>query len=127
MEIKRFEFVAPSESDVDNENLRPTKKAVDFVARDGGHAIENEFTKEESRRSEKKETSPTLNLTLENAVRILQKCEKHPRFGMASVCGRRRDMEDAVAIWPSFFCSTDELVGDLHYFAVYDGHGCSHV
>ncbi|KAK6935812.1 PPM-type phosphatase-like domain [Dillenia turbinata] len=45
---------------------------------------------------------------------------EYPKFGMASVCGRRRDMEDAVAIHPSF-CS------ELHYYAVYDGHGCSHV
>ncbi|XP_074290336.1 putative protein phosphatase 2C 24 [Silene latifolia] len=43
-----------------------------------------------------------------------------PKFGVASVCGRRRDMEDAVAVHPSF-------KSELHYFGVYDGHGCSHV
>lgn len=50
-----------------------------------------------------------------------------PKFGHASVCGRRRDMEDAVAIHP-WFCGKEK--GDsseLHYFGVYDGHGCSHV
>ena len=52
-----------------------------------------------------------------------------PKFGFASVCGRRRDMEDAVASHPSF-CrnfSDDDFSTGLHYFGVYDGHGCSHV
>lgn len=50
-----------------------------------------------------------------------------PKYGMASVCGRRRDMEDAVAVHP-WFCRMDrENNNELHYFAVYDGHGCSHV
>ncbi|CAI9774617.1 unnamed protein product [Fraxinus pennsylvanica] len=50
-----------------------------------------------------------------------------PKFGVASVCGRRRDMEDAVAIQPSFYPSEHENPAGFHYFAVYDGHGCSHV
>lgn len=55
--------------------------------------------------------------------------ETFPKFGMDSVCGRRRDMEDAVAIHPSFCLGEDETTasGELHYFAVFDGHGCSHV
>ncbi|KAL3838440.1 hypothetical protein ACJIZ3_023031 [Penstemon smallii] len=48
---------------------------------------------------------------------------ERPKFGMTSVCGRRRDMEDSVAIHPSF---CDSRSG-LHFFGVYDGHGCSHV
>ncbi|KZV37772.1 hypothetical protein F511_31540 [Dorcoceras hygrometricum] len=50
-----------------------------------------------------------------------------PKFGMASVCGRRRDMEDAVAIHPSFFTVNGGTKQVLDYFGVYDGHGCSHV
>ncbi|KAI3705617.1 hypothetical protein L1987_75856 [Smallanthus sonchifolius] len=46
--------------------------------------------------------------------------EDECRFGITTVCGRRRDMEDAVAVKPSF-------TGDLNFFGVYDGHGCSHV
>ncbi|PWA99500.1 protein phosphatase 2CA [Artemisia annua] len=42
------------------------------------------------------------------------------RFGVTTVCGRRRDMEDAVAVKP-LFCN------DSHFYGVYDGHGCSHV
>ncbi|CAI8597268.1 unnamed protein product [Vicia faba] len=44
-----------------------------------------------------------------------------PKFGVTSVCGRRRDMEDSVSVQTSFY---EEL---FHYFGVFDGHGCSHV
>lgn len=51
----------------------------------------------------------------------------NPKFGMTSVCGRRREMEDMVSIHPSF-CRRDlNFTGDLHFFGVFDGHGCSHV
>nr|GMC94215.1 protein phosphatase 2C 37-like [Ipomoea batatas]GMC95992.1 protein phosphatase 2C 37-like [Ipomoea batatas] len=50
-----------------------------------------------------------------------------PRFGITSVCGRRREMEDAVAIHPFFSRKPDGNSNDLHFFGVYDGHGCSHV
>ncbi|KAK4431714.1 protein phosphatase 2C 37 [Sesamum alatum] len=53
--------------------------------------------------------------------------EDHPKFGMTSVCGRRRDMEDAVSIHPSFCCQNCNFPGGLHFFGVFDGHGCSHV
>lgn len=42
------------------------------------------------------------------------------RYGVTSVCGRRREMEDAVSARPAF------LPGH-HFFGVFDGHGCSHV
>ncbi|KAK2968541.1 hypothetical protein RJ640_009386 [Escallonia rubra] len=51
-----------------------------------------------------------------------------PKFGTTSVCGRRRDMEDAVAVHPSFSRPENtETSGSVHFFGVYDGHGCSHV
>ncbi|KAG6393490.1 hypothetical protein SASPL_147732 [Salvia splendens] len=50
-----------------------------------------------------------------------------PRYGVTSVCGRRRDMEDSVAICPSFCGEDGDIRGDLHFFGVFDGHGCSHV
>ncbi|GMH19064.1 hypothetical protein Nepgr_020905 [Nepenthes gracilis] len=46
-----------------------------------------------------------------------------PKFGMTSVRGRRREMEDAVSIHP-FFCGNGYK---NHFFGVFDGHGCSHV
>ncbi|XP_057804058.1 protein phosphatase 2C 37-like [Salvia miltiorrhiza] len=55
------------------------------------------------------------------------KAHECPRFGVTSVCGRRRDMEDAVAIRPSFCGKDTDAPGGLHFFGVFDGHGCSHV
>ena len=40
--------------------------------------------------------SPTLDSTSPTVV------EEYPRYGVTSVCGRRRDMEDAVSVHPSF-------------------------
>lgn len=42
------------------------------------------------------------------------------RFGVTSVRGRRREMEDAVSIRGSFCRGFD-------FYGVFDGHGCSHV
>ncbi|KAL2333284.1 hypothetical protein Fmac_014497 [Flemingia macrophylla] len=52
---------------------------------------------------------------------IEEEAEDYPKFGLTSVCGRRRDMEDSVCALPAF---TRE---GFHYFGVFDGHGCSHV
>ncbi|KAJ4950211.1 hypothetical protein NE237_027043 [Protea cynaroides] len=50
-----------------------------------------------------------------------------PAFGSISVSGRCREMEDAISIQPDF--CRPEVSGrrPLHFFAVYDGHGGSHV
>ncbi|CAN1150594.1 Protein phosphatase 2C 3 [Linum perenne] len=72
----------------------------------------------------------SLELTLSQSVPEAQKQHCYPKYGVASVCGRRRDMEDAVAIHPSFCRRNGEATSEateLHYFGVYDGHGCSHV
>ncbi|CAA2967703.1 protein phosphatase 2C 37-like [Olea europaea var. sylvestris] len=75
-----------------------------------------------------------------NAIQNLQVKEKQletvtelnrvlewPKFGVTSVCGRRREMEDAVAIHPCFCGKINDISTGLHFFGVYDGHGCSHV
>lgn len=53
--------------------------------------------------------------------------KKSSRFGLTVVCGRRRDLEDAVAVKPSFCKTNTSDSDDLHFYGVYDGHGCSHV
>ncbi|RID62937.1 hypothetical protein BRARA_E01974 [Brassica rapa] len=60
--------------------------------------------------------------------RTVRETDVRPRYGIASVCARRRDMEDTVAIHPSFVRKQTEFSrARWHYFGVYDGHGCSHV
>ncbi|KAK1666141.1 hypothetical protein QYE76_054300 [Lolium multiflorum] len=56
-------------------------------------------------------------------------CVSH---GAVSVIGRRREMEDAVAVAPPFLAETGAGEGDAEngqegFFAVYDGHGGSRV
>lgn len=69
-----------------------------------------------------------------------------PPHGIVSLCGRRREMEDAVVAKPTFMELACEVVGGcnsngsgssraaistsqtpLHFFGVYDGHGGSQV
>ncbi|KAK4835454.1 hypothetical protein QYF36_009966 [Acer negundo] len=53
--------------------------------------------------------------------------QERPKFGFTSVCGRRRDMEDAVSIHTSFCYQIPKIPAKTHFFGVFDGHGCSHV
>ncbi|KAJ4851161.1 hypothetical protein Tsubulata_003250 [Turnera subulata] len=62
-----------------------------------------------------------------------------PRYGVTSVCGRRPEMEDAVAVVPRFTQIPSQMLVDdqvlnqnlgqvpAHFFGVYDGHGGSQV
>ncbi|KAJ7969544.1 Protein phosphatase 2C [Quillaja saponaria] len=78
-------------------------------------------------------------------VKARQKCvgrnNNVARWGFTSVIGRRREMEDAVAVIPGFMSRTCDHVGGctapgsrtageispIHFFGVYDGHGGSQV
>ncbi|KAE9606140.1 hypothetical protein Lal_00024530 [Lupinus albus] len=69
-------------------------------------------------------TSDSTETKLENEVME----EEYPKYGVTSVCGRRREMEDAVSVHPSFFSkNSNKDQKRFHFFGVYDGHGCSHV
>ncbi|XP_043715112.1 probable protein phosphatase 2C 75 [Telopea speciosissima] len=50
-----------------------------------------------------------------------------PIFGSISVSGRCREMEDAISVHPDFCRPEISDRRPLHFFAVYDGHGGSHV
>lgn len=72
--------------------------------------------------------TPLLSPLLSPSTALDGSCaDSLPKFGMASVCGRRRDMEDAVSMHPTFCRREHAAATGLHYFGVYDGHGCSHV
>ncbi|KAF2318874.1 hypothetical protein GH714_011440 [Hevea brasiliensis] len=81
---------------------------------------------EQNENSEKNEylgtnLSVNANSVSESAKSGHDVAEESPKFGSTSVCGRRRDMEDAVSIRTSF---TGQ---NTSFFGVFDGHGCSHV
>lgn len=82
---------------------------------------------------------------LETSLSARQKCvgrsNKGVTWGFTSVIGRRKEMEDAVAIAPGFMSRTCDHVGGcaapgsrtsgetspIHFFGVYDGHGGAQV
>ncbi|MED6192571.1 hypothetical protein PIB30_117670 [Stylosanthes scabra] len=72
----------------------------------------------------KRSKVPSLLSMTAEVLRSEEVVEEYPKFGVTSVCGRRRDMEDSVCVRPSF---CDESHRGFHYFGVFDGHGCSHV
>lgn len=81
------------------------------ISRDCGNAVENCKRIEENKNNSISDSSKPESVNLKEAL----------KFGMTSVCGRRRDMEDAVSIHASF------TTKNTSYFGVFDGHGCSHV
>uniref|UniRef100_A0A0R0IGA4 protein-serine/threonine phosphatase n=1 Tax=Glycine max TaxID=3847 RepID=A0A0R0IGA4_SOYBN len=82
---------------------------------------------------------------VETAPAPREKCvgrsNKGVSWGHTSVIGRRKEMEDAIAVIPGFMSRTCDRVGGctapgsrssgeiapLHFFGVYDGHGGSQV
>lgn len=135
MELRKIKVIAGvTQSGTENGIKRPKLKLISgSVSRICDNAVESSSTdddEEQLRLVETKGSPPTIILTPflgpSNSTLLVQSVA-YPKFGFASVCGRRRDMEDAVAIHPSFCQMEQGNSGKLHYFAVYDGHGCSHV
>ncbi|KAJ6803541.1 putative protein phosphatase 2C 30 [Iris pallida] len=114
MEVRRFKFVAGVETmEIPGDLSRKRQK------------LESP-TKERGNGGDEGESSSTLNLQL-TQVGSSSRSDLCPSYGMTSVCGRRRDMEDAVSIQPDFLGTGSRVSTKYHFFGVYDGHGCSHV
>ncbi|KAJ6830841.1 protein phosphatase 2C [Iris pallida] len=112
MEVRRFKFVAGVETMAISGDFTRKRQKLDFpVGKDG--VLEKKLANGD-------EVEPSGDLEPPAQPARSDLC---PRHGMTSVCGRRRDMEDAVSIRPDFVESGPKL----HFFGVYDGHGCSHV
>ncbi|GMN41439.1 hypothetical protein TIFTF001_010666 [Ficus carica] len=86
---------------------------------EGSHACE---ALRSSRPVNLRENSASTELVENKILRL-----ENPRFGVTSVCGRRRDMEDAVSVHPCFSQEEGSVSKGCHFFGVFDGHGCSHV
>ncbi|XVF23953.1 hypothetical protein REPUB_Repub13aG0084200 [Reevesia pubescens] len=134
MELRTFKLVANAAVQPPLENDRKRQKlALDlfFPAshRDCDNAVQNSDTntkfKKDQELNEGLNSNGKAQLETENSVEE----NESPKYGMSSVCGRRRDMEDAVSIHTSF-CKEScqiQISSDIHFFGVFDGHGCSHV
>lgn len=132
MELRRFKFVAgvaPSETENEpkRQKLESSRSCPDSFSRKCANAFDNCASGGggcclQSERGGSDKDAPQTSVPVN--PRMLP---DYPKVGIASVCGRRRDMEDAVAVRPSFLGQHDQSGNRLHYFGVYDGHGCSHV
>ncbi|RRT65430.1 hypothetical protein B296_00014268 [Ensete ventricosum] len=108
MEIRRLRFDAGSEAP----------------------AVEDEPSGKRQRSAEKSAWTSGGSSSPEHTVAApeeLDMFDRFPRFGMVAVCGRRRNMEDAVSIRPDFVGGDRRIPARHHFFGVFDGHGCSHV
>uniref|UniRef100_A0A7N2KNV1 protein-serine/threonine phosphatase n=1 Tax=Quercus lobata TaxID=97700 RepID=A0A7N2KNV1_QUELO len=126
MEIRRFKFVTgvatPEPESSSTEQKRQKLEGYYTAPFSSTDDEKKEVVVVENERLEIKEISSSNDGCASTSV-----SSEYPKFGVASVCGRRRDMEDAVAIHPSFSSHDHNSTTKLHYFGVYDGHGCSHV
>ncbi|KAK2642240.1 hypothetical protein Ddye_024003 [Dipteronia dyeriana] len=146
MEIRRFKFVTGAGPPPEEENEKQKRQKLDVsgtssslstssssLTREWDNAVENGACSGEEKGEEKKQMKVENGRSLPCHHKCLSppspspKAKTLPKYGVASVCGNRRDMEDAVAVHPSFYRKSYEKATDLHYFGVYDGHGCSHV
>lgn len=98
-------------------NLRGCENAVENRAETSGHKA----AKKESKSGNDVVSEAKTVTASTSAASDSKEVEESPKFGVTSVCGRRRDMEDSVSVRP---CFSQE---NFHYFGVFDGHGCSHV
>ncbi|KAE8683098.1 putative protein phosphatase 2C 24 [Hibiscus syriacus] len=129
MDILPFKLISDAAASMQSENSRKRQKLdLDLVLpvsppRDSRYAIENSDANE---LNGDHEINGSLNC---NGIVGLENGTELTKFGLTSVCGRRRDMEDAASIHPSL-CKLSceaEISSDIHFFGVFDGHGCSHV
>ncbi|XP_050224974.1 probable protein phosphatase 2C 75 [Mercurialis annua] len=81
---------------------------------------------ESTQRSETVASGNQIRTAVDDTVEA-QVVENEPTLGIMSVAGRSRDMEDAVAVRTSLCKPEINNRLPVHYFAVYDGHGGSHV
>lgn len=102
--------------------LQLEKAAKTCLSSEAEGKVENNETKSES-----EEMSPTQALNFCRSTPSAEVVRECPKFGVTSVCGRRRDMEDAVSVFPSFCLQKKQMSDGYHFFGVFDGHGCSHV
>lgn len=121
LELRPFNLVADVAVLPPSENDRKRKKLELYTALTAAHARENTEQNCEAKDSERGRTVNKEELVGNNEAAD-DLVNDNPKFGMTSVCGRRRDMEDTVSIHPSF-CKQNRT----HFYGVFDGHGCSHV
>eukprot|EP00252_Welwitschia_mirabilis_P003309 TRINITY_DN133_c0_g1_i1.p1 TRINITY_DN133_c0_g1~~TRINITY_DN133_c0_g1_i1.p1 ORF type:complete len:309 (+),score=41.23 TRINITY_DN133_c0_g1_i1:710-1636(+) len=129
------------ESDINStSSAPPLPPAHKPIANDASSQQTEKAKLQSGERSSGRRGKTIYRASSESIGMFLTECPPH---GAMCVKGRRREMEDAISVVPSFFsfpksCSTSitssalqhglsGLSNALHFFAVYDGHGGSQV
>lgn len=76
------------------------------------------------------ETSQAISLSYDEdtmAMNLSGVSSETPVYGVMSVAGRLRDMEDAITVRTDLCRPEINLSRPVHFFGVYDGHGGPHV
>ncbi|KAI3721224.1 hypothetical protein L2E82_32230 [Cichorium intybus] len=128
MEIQQLKFLAAAASDVvmpppDGSRKRRKVESIETIENTGDDIALSSDMKLVEVGPCGRGACGTSSETLGDDVLDME----NSRFGLTVVCGRRRDLEDAVAVKPSFCRTSSRSSEDLHFYGVYDGHGCSHV
>ncbi|GLJ22244.1 hypothetical protein SUGI_0418200 [Cryptomeria japonica] len=118
MEIRQFKLVAANAAAISS---GPSKKRAKLGHNGRRTSDEAADEREENPVTEKaaRSVGSSQPWVLASRDRDVVSCPQH---GVVSICGRRREMEDAVRVVPSFVAGAD---GVYHFFAVFDGHGGS--
>ncbi|XP_020113828.1 probable protein phosphatase 2C 49 isoform X2 [Ananas comosus] len=125
MEIRQVKLVAGSD-DVEKEEAAPPEQEDDTGGGGKRRRVEPSCAAAEGVGAGSSST-PDASSDSERPRGRLAGSDRCPRYGMTSVCGRRREMEDAVSVRPDFLGRGAQVAGKHHFFGVFDGHGCSHV
>ncbi|XP_031274022.1 protein phosphatase 2C 37 [Pistacia vera] len=128
LELRPFKLVADAavQPPTPLENGRKRQRLELFTPVPRENCETNVPNRSRSVNNEKVNSNEALNLS-SRANLVDDEGDESPKFGMTSVCGRRRDMEDAVSIRTSFYRKKGSVSANTHFFGVFDGHGCSHV
>lgn len=98
-------------------NLPPPPPEPDFENKENPHPQGPHFQNKENEVAYENSPSPvSANFGLDDDDAFSSLYDSGDRYGMRCGIGRRSKMEDAMMVMPRF-------VGDLDFYAVYDGHG----
>lgn len=126
MEIQNINMV-PGSSSEEKHEIDEERQKLEPIGTSSFVSGEDDTNSVTSYASEHEKVSHEVEVSDVHLLIPIQAPYPVPLFGFSSISGRRAVMEDAVTIRTSFCHQFPDLTPNLHYFGVYDGHGCSHV
>ncbi|KDO55426.1 hypothetical protein CISIN_1g019155mg [Citrus sinensis] len=134
---KKSKMVNPDSKEEDSMSLVDSSGPDEFLTAVNRRSVADDVELEifaERGKKESDESNPMIPEQHEETKRAVIQLDQVPRWGVNSVCGKRPEMEDAVAVIPAFLQIQTHVLMDtvtdqfpdqvlVHFFGVYDGHG----